>query len=125
MKRRKKMTRWIERDAKAMQRKSRKHQVRDLDGGLYEVTSGASGEAYTVNMCGGVTSCTCDWGKWTAVGEPTVCSHVLAVHRYLARQDGRMISAWSRESDAAKQKRIQEYLGQGVTVTKSLMKMYK
>jgi len=119
------MTRWIERDAKAMQKKSRRHQVRDLDGGLYEVTSGASGQTYTVNMCGGVTRCTCDWGKWTSVGEQTVCSHVLAAQEYLARQDGRTISAWSRESDAAKQKRIQQYLGQGVTVTKSLMRMYK
>ncbi len=110
----------IIRNAKGVQAKANGHQVRKVADGVYEVISGTSGRVYRVELVEGMNgaTCTCDWGQWRPIRDRrSACSHVLAVHRYLAQNEGYRVSAWSSPQDAARQHRISRHIGDGVVLT--------
>lgn len=109
------------RNAKAIQTKSRTHEVHPLSANAYEVTSGNSGKAYRVTLLpGGGAACTCDWAKYRPAsnGGKCGCSHVLAVYQWQAQFDGKAsVSAWASEEKAAKQHRPAITIGDGLVIT--------
>jgi hypothetical protein len=104
------------RNAKAIQSKSKTHQVTQLTSTTYEVKSGSSGSVYTVTLSN-QPQCSCDWGKYRKAGSPCGCSHVLSVYAYIAEWTGRKVSAWASEEDAKRQKKQVVDLGDGITLT--------
>lgn len=105
---------------KAIQSKSRSHTARQIGDGLYEVTSGASGQTYTVCLLPhGGAGCTCDWSKYRPASNQgqSGCSHVVAVFDHIAAQSGRSASAWANETEAARQHRPAFAIGDGVVLT--------
>lgn len=113
-------------NAKAIQTKSRTHDVVALGHGAYEVTSGASGKSYRVlvkadgdDLRSGGATCTCNWGKYRPrrTGGESACSHVIAAMNWQAEQDGRRLSAWTDEDRARRQHRPMTDIGDGVVIT--------
>lgn len=106
--------------AKTIQGKSRNHQVTDLGNDRFAVTSGHSGETYTVVLrSDGGAFCTCPWGQRRKVvdGQRSGCSHVVAVYEHCQRQAGRRVSAWSDEAQARRQHRPLITIGDGMFLT--------
>ncbi len=106
-------------NAKAVQRKSRNHNVSQISDTVYTVTSGASGNAYTVTLqpAGGAT-CTCEWSKYRPSGDKrSGCSHVVSVFNHITEQAGRKAMAWASEDEAKRQHRPAVNIGDGVTLT--------
>jgi len=106
---------------KVIQKKSRKHVVvpagqdrfhRDL----FRVTSGSSGETYTVAIFKGEAgTCTCPWGTHRpGLDQRSNCSHVLAVLNELAPVSA---SGWANPEDAARQHRHSFDGGDGLVIT--------
>lgn len=105
---------------KAIQSKSRTHQVARRSDGVYDVTSGASGQTYTVCLLPhGGAACTCDWSKYRPASNQgqSGCSHVVAVFDHLAAEAGRSASAWGSPEQAARQHRPAFDIGDGVILT--------
>jgi len=101
---------------KVLQHKSRTHEVTQIGAYRYEVTSGHSGETYTVELTDGGATCSCSWGAYRPYADRrSGCSHVLSVYDTI--DAGRSISAWVDVRDAARQHRPMTYVGNGVTVT--------
>ena len=114
------MAKAIERHAKEMQTKSRTHQVVELAEGIYDVTSGKSGRTYRVTLgAHGQVGCTCNWGKYRNAGQPSACSHTLAVYEWMAENEGRRTSAWASEAEAKRQHKAirRDLAGDGLTLT--------
>jgi len=106
------------RNAKGIQNKSRTHEVIDLSGGRFEVTSGVSGEVYSVTIDGDAGAhCTCDWAKYRPAGVASGCSHVVSVHNHIAQQAGYKAMAWASPEDAQRQHRHVVEVGDGLTLT--------
>jgi hypothetical protein len=106
----------MSRNAKAIQSKSRKHQVTQDAPAGFTVTSGGSGKSYRV-ILGVVPTCTCDWGQFRKIGTPCGCSHVVAVYDHLAATSGRTVSAWASEAEAKRQHRPTIQIGDGIVLT--------
>ena len=104
-------------NAKPIQVKSRTHWVEEAAGyNIYRVTSGSSGEQYTVHFSEYGSTCSCPWGtKRSSV--ISGCSHVVAVNEYLDSLVGRRISVWISDEDAARQHRPTRRIGDGVVLT--------
>jgi hypothetical protein len=109
----------ITRNAKAIQAKSRKHQVTQEAPAGFTVKSGSSGKEYRV-ILNGIASCTCSWGEYRTIGTTCGCSHVLAVYSHLSQEAGCKVSAWTSEAEAKKQhrQRIGEIEGLYLTARK-------
>lgn len=107
------------RNAKQLQSKSRKHQVKQLTATTYSVTSGSSGKSYQVAQLQTGFTCSCSWGQYRKRNDPrSGCSHTIAVTDYLASWEGRRVSAWSSEEQARKQhKPIDNGLGDNLVLT--------
>lgn len=107
------------RNAKTIQRKSRSHQVKQTGPHTYTVTSGTSGNVYHVYVDdeSRTADCTCSWGQYRRCGAGSGCSHVIAVHEYLAECAGRRVSAWADEAAASRQHRPAFGIGDGVILT--------
>ncbi len=107
------------RNAKAIQSKSKTHEVTQLATNRYTVKSGSSGKSYTVTQLSTGFTCSCDWGSYRKRNDPrSGCSHTIAVVDYLASWEGRRVSAWSSEEQAKRQhKPMETGLGDGVTLT--------
>lgn len=110
---------------KAIQNKSRLHQITPIDNGQFLVTSGVSGEVYTVrlqpsNIQGAV--CNCNWGQRRPRHDAwrSGCSHVVAVFNYLEQTGNRSVSVWTSEDDVKKQHRSSYAIGDGVTLTSKM-----
>jgi hypothetical protein len=103
---------------KSIQSKSKTHKVLVLGNGIYKVTSGESGEVYTVAMTERGATCTCDWGMYREWVDPrSGCSHVVAAFRKSYEPRARAVSMWTSQEDADRQHRHQFNIGDGVTVT--------
>lgn len=109
----------ITRNAKQLQKKSRKHQVTQTGPAAFTVTSGSSGSQYQITL-NGIARCSCSWGQYRPVGTTCGCSHVLSVMSHLSQAAGVKVSAWSSEEAAEKQhrQRIGELEGLHLTVRK-------
>lgn len=109
----------IHRNAKAIQKKSRQHEVEQVAPAGFVVKSGSSGKSYRV-ILNGIATCSCDWGQYRKIGTPCGCSHVLAVYSHLSEQAGCKVMAWASEEEARRQhrQRIGEIEGLVLTVRK-------
>jgi hypothetical protein len=107
------------RNAKAIQQKSKSHQVTQLTSTTYEVKSGSSGKSYTVTQLNTGFTCSCEWGQYRKRNDPrSGCSHTVSVVSYLASWEGRRVSPWSSEEQARKQhKPIETGLGDNLVLT--------
>jgi len=110
----------MQRHAKELQTKSRTHQITSLAAGVYEVTSGASGETYRVTVNDHGATCTCNWAKYRPTTDPrSACSHTIAVYNYRAQQQKRRAYAWHDEERARRQHKKLTGIGDGILVTTS------
>jgi len=107
------------RNAKTIQRKSRRHRVNQTGPHTYTVTSGTSGNVYHVYVDDDsrVADCTCSWGQYRRCGAGSGCSHVVAVHEYRAECEGRRVSVWADANQASRQHRPAFSIGDGVILT--------
>lgn len=107
------------RNAKAIQSKSKTHEVTQLTTTTYTVKSGNSGSLYTVTQLNTGFTCSCDWGSYRKRNDPrSGCSHTVAVVSWLASWEGRRVSAWASEEQACKQhKSIETGMGDDLTLT--------
>ena len=95
----------MNRNAKSLQSKSKRHEVILKEKNIYRVTSASSGKTYTVFKRDVGYTCTCNWSEYhdTRI-DP--CSHVLAVEQW--EEQGlldRSLSFWASEEQAKKQHR--------------------
>lgn len=110
------------RNAKALQTKSRSHTVTQAGPDSFTVTSGNSGNSYTVTLhpVSGAT-CSCDWAKYRPASDPrSGCSHVVSVFNHIAEENGRKVSAWASPDDARRQHKPTVEIGDGLTLTARL-----
>jgi hypothetical protein len=110
----------MNRNAKVLQFKSRQHQVNQISLDRYEVISGTSGSRYTVRIHPDGPRCSCDFQIKRKSAAACACSHTLAVLNHIAQSDGRRVSAWGSEQDAARQHRATVATFDGLTVTSRL-----
>ena len=116
----------IKRHADKLLSKARTHTVilDDPRFGRYRVISGGSGSEYIVNVFqSGGASCNCDWARkrQDALVEnkgATACSHTIAVFEFVARGEGKRVSAWTSEEEAARQHRPVVDMVDGIVLTK-------
>jgi hypothetical protein len=107
------------RNAKTLNNKSHTHVARQINDHQWEVTSGASGNVYTITRQAGVYTCSCNWGthrshlnQWASG-----CSHVQAVAELVAQGNGYHTSAWSTKEDAQRQHRSTLDTKDGIILT--------
>lgn len=105
------------RNAKAIQSKSKTHEVTQTSATTYTVKSGSSGSVYAVTLQNQGATCQCDWAKYRKAGQPSGCSHVVSVYAHIAEWAGRKISAWSSEEDAKRQHRPTLDISDGIILT--------
>lgn len=105
------------RNAKALQSKSKSHQVTQTSATTYTVKSGSSSKEYTVTLQNHGAQCTCDWQKYRKAGQPSACSHTISVYNHIAEWTGRKVSAWGTEEQAKKQHRPTLDISDGITLT--------
>jgi hypothetical protein len=112
----------VNRNAKALQKKAKKNQVRiGANRAEFIVTSATSGNEYTVKaLANGGFACCCDWAKWHDTSARP-CSHVLAVIEWLEQAGNRSTSIWATPEDAKRQHRHIERVGLGLWVTSRRM----
>jgi len=107
----------MKRQAKSLQSKAKKHDVRPAGRGQFWAISATSGKRYLVSQLeNGGFACTCDWSRFHRTDfEP--CSHVLAVQDFLESLDGRSLSFWADDEGASRQHRPTERVGRGLWST--------
>ena len=93
----------MNRNAKSLQSKSRRHIVTRLDLNTFDVESFTSGDSHLVRRSlTGHLSCDCEW----ATHHPyKVCSHILAVREWEANTAAVTLSFWTDYADALRQHR--------------------
>lgn len=106
----------IHRNAKQLQKKSRKHQVTQTGPAAFTVTSGSSGSQYQITL-NGIARCSCSWGQYRPAGTTCGCSHTLAVYSHLSQAAGVKVMAWSSEEEARRQHRQMITTIEGLTLT--------
>lgn len=93
----------MNRNAKSLQSKSRRHIVTRLDLNLFDVESYTSGDSHLVRRSyTGHLSCDCEWASHHPY---KVCSHVLAVREWEANTRAVTLSFWTDYADALRQHR--------------------
>lgn len=109
------------RQAKALQKKSKTHEVKNAGNGKFIVTSGATGAQYTVTLLGNAqATCTCPWAEKRGLeGKPVACSHTVAAFDHI--DETRRVSAWESKEKARKQHRPIIDLGDGLILTSRLV----
>lgn len=107
----------MNRNAKGLQKKAKKHQVSPKGHGRFAVTSASSGNTYTVvALQNGGFACCCDWAQYHDTSRRP-CSHTLAVIEWLEQAGNRSTSVWASEDDAHRQHRHTEQVGYGLWMT--------
>jgi len=93
----------MNRHAKDLQNKSRRHIVIRLNNDLFDVESFTSGDSHLVRRSyTGHLSCDC---AWAAHHPYKACSHILAVHEWEANTNTITLSFWTDYADAHRQHR--------------------
>lgn len=103
----------MERNAKQLQAKSRRHSVVPTEG-RFLVTSGSSGETYEVRPFASGAVCNCKWAQYHLTG---VCSHIVAVYDFSASVSGARVSVWANQEEAKRQHRPSQSIGDGLVIT--------
>lgn len=104
--------------AKQIQKKSRRHIVRQIGSNWFKVFDGESGREYDVNLGINGGTCTCEWGRHRPEQDHrSGCSHVIAAMNYRAQQQGRQVSVWASERAAQRQHRPMLKIGDGLIIT--------
>lgn len=108
----------IIKNVKALDVKSRGHQVVQATPSTYRVTSGASGKEYIVSyLPGDDVRCTCPWGIYRRAGVGAACSHRMAVERFRAKADGyKGVKIVSQNADVSQMHRKTVSSGDGVKI---------
>ncbi len=109
----------MERHAKELQVKAKKHEVTHAGSGRFWVTSASSGKRYLVRECRVGFTCVCSWAEYNDT-RMRPCSHVLAVEEWLEGVGNRALSFWSEEEDAKRQHRKTRWVGVGLLATSRL-----
>jgi hypothetical protein len=105
-------------NAKQIQKKSRRHIIRQIGPNWFKVFDGESGRLYDVNLGLNGGTCTCEWGRHRPEEDHrSGCSHVIAAMNYRAIQHGRRVSVWSSERAAQRQHRPIVRIGDGLILT--------
>ncbi len=108
------------RHAKAIQTKSRSHEVKQLDNQAFGVTSGATGKEYNVTLLETGATCSCDWAKYRPAENngQSGCSHVVSVYQWIEKSRGaQSVSTWSDPDEAGRQHRRIVDIGDGLILT--------
>jgi hypothetical protein len=93
----------MNRHAKSLQTKSRRHIVTRLDLNLFDVESFTSGDSHLVRRSyTGHLSCDCEWASHHPY---KACSHILAVREWEANTTSITLSFWTDYVDALRQHR--------------------
>lgn len=104
--------------AKQIQKKSRRHVVRQIGANWFKVIDGDSGREYDVNLGLNGGTCTCEWGRRRPAGDHrSGCAHVVAAINYRAMQHGQSISVWSSKEAAKRQHRPMVSISDGLILT--------
>lgn len=103
------------REIKKVENKSKGHEVKKMNG-WYFVKSGTSNTGYRVRL-NPIPDCNCKWAKYQPQDKPVACSHVQAVIRWEAKQDGYSVKARPASQDTSHLKRAEINLGNGVKFT--------
>lgn len=107
--------------AKEIQKKSRRHTVRQIKPNWYKVTSDDTGHVYDVALGLNGGTCTCEWGhQRPADDRRSACSHVIAAMNNRAEKKGRRVSVWSGKDAAERQHRPMLAIGDGIILTSRL-----
>jgi hypothetical protein len=115
-------------NAKTVNKKSKTHDVVEVSPFTYQVTSGSSGQTYTVKVQDNTQAgaidftgavCDCRWGQYRPNSDPrSGCSHAQAVFAYIEKiETGKTTSAHASFDDAARQHRHMLAIGNGVILT--------
>lgn len=89
------------RHADELKAKAKTHTLEQVKNNLWKLTSGHSGNEYWIFQNSHDTfTCSCDWQTWHPGGE---CSHVIAVRKLIARQNGELVSAFDSMETAKRQ----------------------
>jgi hypothetical protein len=105
--------------AKQIQKKSHHYLVRQIRPNWFQVSRGAAGPVYNVNLGLNGGTCTCTWGRnRPSRDHRSGCSHVVAAMMYRARQHGQYISVWTSEQEAERQHHPRLAIGDGLILTK-------
>ena len=108
------------RNTQTLTSKAHTHTVKQIGPTVYEVTSGASGNTYSVRIMDGKAQCCCKWG-FTGNGIPQRkecgCSHTIAVFAFIEEQKGRTVSAFQTIEEAKRQHRPVIEMGDGIVLT--------
>src|SRR6187200_1162642 len=108
-------------NSKEVQRKSRRHLVRQIRPNWYKVKSDESGRVYDVALGLNGGTCTCEWGRQRPDEDHrSACSHVIAAMNSRAIQRGRRVSAWRTVDEARRQHRPMLPIGDGIILTSRL-----
>lgn len=131
----------LTRNAKPLQKKSRSHQVTQINVSTFSVTSGASGKIYQVVLTGPDRThahCNCNWGRQQGntvtlrvnfgVGGRG-CSHVMAMWEFIERRTiERSLAYWTTTEDAERQHRptrVQETDNHDHTILSTSRRLWK
>ena len=108
-------------NSKEVQRKSRRHLVRQVRPNWYKVKSDETGRVYDVALGLNGGTCTCEWGRQRPDDDRrSACSHVIAAMNWRAIQRGRRVSAWSTTEAAQRQHRPMLPIVDGIILTSRL-----
>lgn len=103
---------------KAVQSKSKTHEVTRITGNTYRVISGSSKNEYTVEIDGSAGRCNCTWSQYRPANDQRCgCSHAIAVFQFIESQRQRTVSAWVDQDQAARQHRPTIFIGDNVYLT--------
>lgn len=86
---------------RALGKVAKSDNIKQLSERVWLVTSGRSGNSYTVYRECNTLTCNCPWGQHGGAG----CHHTRAVWAMLAEAKGYRISFWNTETDARRQRR--------------------
>jgi hypothetical protein len=107
----------MERHAKELQTKAKKHQVTPVGRSQFLIDSSTSGRAYRIwQRRNGGFECSCPWSQYHDTSRRP-CSHVLAVEEWLEAAGNRRLSFWADPAEAARQRRPVRRVGDGLWAT--------
>jgi hypothetical protein len=99
--------------------KSKTHTVTQIDSRNYTVTSGLTGNKYTVTLLDNGASCSCDWAKYRPADNNgrCGCSHVLAVIAHIEADKARTVKAFTSWEPVQRSHRKVLDIGDGLILT--------
>lgn len=106
-------------NAKEIQKRSQQLAVEQIGADVFSVASADPAKSpYTVTISRHGGTCNCEWGGYRPKEDKrSGCKHVMAAISFISHSEGRKVSAWASEDQAAKQHRPMIQIGDGVILT--------